>query len=858
MKRILLRTWFGVFIFACVLGLALSRHSAMTPAVAGTPTPVPSASATPTPPSPALTTPGQTITNAASATYSDGTNTYNILSNTVTVYVQNAPSLVVLTNNGTIAGAVTTNGLNPAASPVPGNNLSDVYTLVNTGNGTGYFALASGAQASPTPLPGTNNGVTQSGPETGVTYTVSCSYGAGFNQTETTIAAVNTDLSSQAACNAVPANGSVNVAVNYQANATGTVTTALEAQLVYSGSGTGYGAASSLWVTNQYSDPITADERVDVQKSPNPIASDGTVTYQITVNNGGSTAANYVNGYGATCGATVIVCGPALTGPGVIIADKVPNGASTPLPVVSMSPSPGPQSLSAGETVTMVYTTAANAKTGWTAYSGGGFPAGTTYVGLYLTGNASRVGLPADPTPAAAPTTGPGSVAAASSQIGWTMKLGPMPPNLTINNIVTAPAGDNKQCIEGPGLTTTATACDPSGPNPNPGNTPGDPTISLSTPPPVPSSPGPGLSNTGQVFSPSLYNGPLGQADAQGCFNSNATPVPLPSWSPMPNPFPTVSPTTQPTCAATDNQDDFTQAVATPNPSSTQMPYGAQMAAASTATVTNAIKNPGTQATTYQLTFPTLPPSLTITSVTYGAASCSTTSTPASGVYPLGSVNAGATIQYCVTYTSNTGASAPYYFQPQFVQLRVAYTSAPTIYYNDTWNILMPGGFVEIAKTANMLNNGNCTGSFTGGLPANGVCPGGLIQYAVAYRNALPAYANGVPAEPAAALLSVSGNFVITEDGAANGSNWTVYTGGLFDPAGAGAVPLTASQSLVSLAANCGVLTLKCGDTNAVTFGGFVSPNGNLSGSTKFTDTIPSAVLTPQGGGVLMFAAKVH
>lgn len=852
MRKTLLRAWFGVFIFACVLGLALSRHSGMQPAIATTPTPVPSASATPTPPATALTSPGQTITNAASATYSDGTNTYNILSNTVTVYVQNAPSLVVLTNNGTSAGAVLSNGLTPAASPVPGNYLSDVYTLVNTGNGTGYFQVATAAAASPTPLPATNNGVTQSGPETGVTYTLSCNSGA-YNATDATVAALNTDLSTN--CTGVTANGSVNIAVNYQANSTGTVNTQLEAQVIYSGSGTGYAAASSLWVTNTYADPITADERVDIQKSPGPIDSTGNVTYSIYANNGGNSPANYVNSYGATCSTSVKVCGSALTGPGILIADKVPNGVTTPLPVISMSPSPGPQSLSLGETVAMVYTSDATAKTGWTSYSGGGFPAGTAYVGVYLTGNASRIGLPADPTPAT--TTGPGSVVPASSQIGWTMKVGPIPANISVNNVITAPVGDNKQCIEGPGLTTTATACDASGPNPNPGSTsPGDPTIPLTTPAPS-NSPIPGLSNTATIVAPSLFNGPLTQPDAQGCFNSNATPVPFPTWSPMPVPFPTVSPTTQPTCpAGSDNQDDFTQAVSTPNPSTTQMPYGAQMAAASTVTVTNAVKNPGSQSNTYQLTFPTLPSTVTVTSVTYGAASCSTTSTPASGVYPLGSIGAGASIQYCVTYTTATGASAPYYFQPIFVQLDVAYTSAPAVYYNNTWNVLMPGGFIEMAKTATVLSNGNCQFSIT--VPNNGVCPGGIIQYAVAYWNALPANASGSPAEPAGAKLSVNGNFVITEDGSANGSNWTTYTGGMYDVGGAGVAPLAASQTIATMALNCGVVTLKCGDSNATTFGGFTSPNGNLYGSTKFTDTIPSAVLTPQSGGVLMFAAKVH
>lgn len=846
MSRQILRALFGVFICACMVALFLSRHSGMTPAVAATPTPVPSASAAPTPAS--TTAPGTQITNAASATYSDGTNTYTVQSNTVTVTVQNAPSLVVLTNNGTSAGAVTTNGLTPAASPVPGNNLSDVYTLVNTGNATGNFTIATAAQASPTPLPATNNGTTISGPQTGVSYTVTC---ASLNDTVTTLAALNTDLASSN-CNTA-AGGVVNIAVNYQANATGTVATQLEAQIAYSGSGTGYTAASSLWVTNTYADPITGDARVDVQKSPNPIASDGTVTYVVTANNGGNSPANYVNGYGTTCGTYVVVCGTALTGPGILISDKVPAGASTPLPVVSMAPSPGPQPLTSGETVTMVYTADSTAKTGWTVYSGGGFPAGTAYVGLYLTGNVSRVGLPADPTPNPGPSTGPGGVAAANSQIGWTMKVGPVPGGSTVNNIVVAPVGDNKQCIEGPGITTTATACGTGENNPAPGTgTQGDPSIPLTTPPPVPSSPGPGLSNTAQLISPSLFNGPLTAADAQGCFN-NAQPVPFPTWSPMPNAWPTVAPTTEPVCSVADNNDDYTQVAVTPSPAASPMTYGQQIPGGLQSVVTSQVKNPGTQTQQYQLTFPTLPASLSVASVTYGSGTCSTSSTPAAGVYPLGSVSAGSTIQYCVTYQTSASPNQAYLFQPQFVQLRVAATNAPSVYYNDTWHVVMPGGFMELVKTATVLSGGGCTGSISGGLPSLGICPGGVIQYAVLYYNTLPATLNGTPSEPAAANLAVSGNFVITENGAATGNNWATYTGGLFDPANPASV-LQSGLTLTSMAASCGVVTITCGDTS-----GNASFTNNTLTQTSFTDSIPSTDpnLTAQHYGVLMFATKV-
>ncbi len=137
------------------------------------------------------------------------------------------------------------------------------------------------------------------------------------------------------------------------------------------------------------------------------------MTFAVTVNNGGNGTANYVNNYGTTCGGTVTVCGPALTGAGVLIADKIPTNASgTPLPVVSMSPSPGPQALPTGTTITMVYTTDTTAVTGWTVKPAATFPPTAAYVGIFMTGSPTNYALGADPTPAAAPTTGPGSVSA--------------------------------------------------------------------------------------------------------------------------------------------------------------------------------------------------------------------------------------------------------------------------------------------------------------------------------------------------------------------------------------------------------------------------------------------------------------
>jgi hypothetical protein len=852
MSKYLLRALFAAFICVCALALTLSRPGSFVAAIAATPTPVPSASAPPTPAS--TTAPGTAITNAATATYSDGTNTYNIQSNTVTVTVQNAPSLVVLTNNGIGSGAVTSNGAQPAASPVPGNTLSDIYTLVNTGNAAGTFQLASAQQTSPTPTPSPNSGSSISGPQSLINYTVTC---GSYSNNDATIAAVNSDLSTN--CTNIAPGSVVNIAVNYQATATGTVNTQLEAQIAYSGSGTGYNAASSLWASNQYNDTIVADERIDIYKSPNPIASDGTVTYNVYVNNAGYSPANYITDYGTSCTAPVKVCGSALTGPGLLISDKVPLGkTSTPLPVVSMAPTTGASGLTGGETPPkMVYTTDSTGKTGWTLYSGGGVPAGAYYVGVLLTGNSNGVGLLANPTPAA--TSTPGYVPSATSEVGFTVQIGPMPAGTSIPNYVVAPAGDNKGCMEGPGLSTTAIACDANGanpPSPGPTSTPGDPSIVLATPPPASGTPPPGGSNTAIVSIASLLNGPYGVANAVGCFNSGATPVPFPAFSP--NPLPTISPTSEPTCSATDNNNDYTQAVATPNPAATIV-YGTTAPANLVAAVSSSVNNPSSSATKIQISFPTLPANLSVANVLVGSCAGTAAPTLSAGVYDLGTVGAGQTVNYCVDYSTQSSPAA-YYFQPLFVQVRAAMETSPSVYYNDTWHVVLPGGFEELVKTANMLSNGNCSGAITGGLPSLGVCPGGVIQYAVMYYNTLPATATGTPAEPTAANLSVSNtNFVITENGAAAGSNWGTYTGGLFDPASA-ANPLKASLTLSAMQTSCGVTTLTCGDTSAgATFGQVGGAGGNALNAAAFTDTIPynDPNLQPQHYGVLMFATKV-
>src|SRR5438309_9927002 len=78
---------------------------------------------------------GTTISNQASATYSDGTNNYSTISNTVTVTVSNVSGLAITPDAGS----------NPTVVPGQTNVLYN-FTVTNTGNFTDQVQfLASGA-----------------------------------------------------------------------------------------------------------------------------------------------------------------------------------------------------------------------------------------------------------------------------------------------------------------------------------------------------------------------------------------------------------------------------------------------------------------------------------------------------------------------------------------------------------------------------------------------------------------------------------------------------------------------------------------------------------------------------------------
>jgi hypothetical protein len=363
------------------------------------------------------TTAGTPITNTATATYSDGTNTYNSQSNTVTTTVQNAPAMTIAPPQGT-----------PGNNTVsPGGSITDTYTLTNTGNASGYFQL-SGAL-------GTANGVT-AGQGTFTQFVVNAGSG---NQNFATVAAVNNYLSTGNSGGPflTAVNGTITIAVQYTANAgaSGTITTLVTANVTQpAGSGTTQQTSTPNTV-GQYNDTVIADARMDVQK----IAAVGgtvaapTVSYTVRANNGGGRAMVAVNRNG-------LPAGSGITGAGVILTDKIPSYNATQL-TLNGTPSWITQPTGA----TFIYSVDG---TTWTTST-----TGAVYVGAFIPSSAITGSFGASN-----PGSSQGSVTAAQAQAAFSYTIngstasGAANTN-AITNVVNSIYGDQSGYIEGPGIT---------------------------------------------------------------------------------------------------------------------------------------------------------------------------------------------------------------------------------------------------------------------------------------------------------------------------------------------------------------------------------------------------------------------
>jgi hypothetical protein len=154
----------------------------------------------------------------------------------------------------------------------------------------------------------------------------------------------------------------------------------------------------------------------------------------------------------------------------------------------------------------------------------------------------------------------------------------------------------------------------------------------------------------------------------------------------------------------------------------------------------------------------------------------------------VGAAGSTSTIHYCYYSTAaNYTAIVPYwavYVGPtgtytafaRYDGLIAATDSQGTPALNKTHNELY-AGFIPIAKTSTTLSNGNCKG-FT--VPAQGVCPGGTIQYSLQYANIVAGGGLGTEGQDGEPFIeSGAGSLVVSDDGKSGLGNWGSYTGGL-------------------------------------------------------------------------------
>ena len=335
---------------------------------------------------------GTSIVNQATSTYNDTAgNGYVSVSNRVTTVVQNAPSVTFTA--GTLQATV------------PGGQLTDTFTLTNTGNAAAYFTLANAGTtgtdgASQTiaayevTLPAAYVGTLPAGcTELGSTFTYSCTTlgTSGTGGSGANLLLYNT---TEAPGTVVTIGVVYNVAAGAAAGTIGapnTIVTNLTASATQA-AGTGTLVTTSTALASADTDDVVTDARVDVQKygvQPNtaavgdmPANTTANIEYQITSANGGSVPVRDLASVKTLLGSGAN---------GVFFSDKIPsftpNGSSTATlaaiqsAAVTTSTTNG---FGANSSATIYYQT--QGSTTWTAYTIGAFPANVTYIGVLVSG----------------------------------------------------------------------------------------------------------------------------------------------------------------------------------------------------------------------------------------------------------------------------------------------------------------------------------------------------------------------------------------------------------------------------------------------------------------------------------------
>ncbi len=707
----------------------------------------------------AETAPNTTITNTASATYTDANNvSYTTNSNTVTTTVQNAPSLSIA---GTAPQTVS-----------PGEVVTDNFTVTNTGNATGAITLNAPSITGSGTL---NNAYVLNGALTGT-----CSVATPCTLTV---------LNQQTALTAATVGTAITVGVEYTVATTATPGSQIQTTLTGTITQAAVGnapAATSPTATATDTDTVKADARLDLYKSVTaPTSPTGNITYTIDGNDGGGFGAKAVVSAGNLLGLTNTA--------GVIaVLDKLPTVTGTGVTQPALVSAPAVPAVT-GATGTVYYSTSTNGESGWSTT----FNANATYIALFYTptaANTTGIIFPADPTG----STG-GGVAQGTSQFVFTFQTtqptgngvsNPGSLSNIANSIIGGNPGANGTPIIAPGIppdsdyetsTTTfpATTFGPTAANPPP---------STGTTPPG------GASNvvtTAAYATQQALNGPLDVPGATGSYNGTA---------------------------GVSNENDFTIAgfQCANGPATTVVaPTPAVACTWPTTTpvaIPNTVQNTGNGTDNYAI-YATAPAGYTVQ--LFAVTGCPTTvptvlpiapymtggCTIGAAISPIstsgGSVTttattaipAGGSYNYVAEYAPATGTT-PVPFVPVTFDT-IAYGTAATVSgtgvptvgadANETYNVIYPGGPLQVTKSQTIVTN--CSGT-PAPTSATAVCPGGTITYTLAYKNLAPAAlatsGSGIGTEPTFATNAIEvSTAVISDDGTLGSNNWSTTTFGI-------------------------------------------------------------------------------
>lgn len=713
---------------------------------------------------------GTAVSNQASVSYSDGNgNPFTATSNTVTTNVQDAPSVTVV-------------GVN-TANTVPGGQYDAVFTVTNTGNGTGNINLTFGADTGNDASFATQQAFQAVFPTGSVigTATTGCTVTG-----KTVLCDTAAHLATQVSASTVPQNTAItvtvptNVANGATAGAAGanTIVTPLAATVTYTAANNANttGSSTSTSANSTSTASVLADARLDIQKNVLAPGATGNPSstnflYTLYAANGGSAPARDLPSVKTLLGSSAA---------GIFVSDKVPtyvnNTPVTQLTVASVSATAGGALVSSGATTSIYYSNSATGAAGtWSLYSGSGaLPSGTTFVGVLVSGGAGGTEIGGNSNA----TSGGGSAnapTASTAQVTITLQI--TPPNgagsgntnSVVNQADSVVGGNQPNLAPVTGVTNQPQNV--IGPN-IPANTT-DSTTAID-------------SGTQGILYPTQA---AGTASTQGgASNAIGTMTPV-SAAVYDGPFGNPQATGNYTGGTATNNADFTALAFTPtgfNPTNTSSTGVAGNATTASATIqfSNSLQNVGNAVDNLSVTV-TAPAGWGVQiyaenaagTVTGGVLAGSTTSNSATYTFanvPSGAPTDTANIQnYAVVYTVPAGSTA---FTPYDSTATVTSVNTPS-QTNQTHNEIVVGGPVALYKSQ-ALDPTTC--------PNGSAIPGCIITYTINYVNNAEA-ATACPGTAPTTVPAYAGGFyakgvTISENGATAPSTWgatyTTATGG--------------------------------------------------------------------------------